>query len=418
MKKALVVVVVVLLLGVGLVGSLSSSASAETLTIWVGGQAAQLGDSWNEAISRYEDDTGHDVEIQRFGFSAYYDKLTTALAGGSGPDLAFADLGGWVPTFAKRGWLTPMEEELQSWDGTDTIWENLWPTVTYEGERYGLPWYTDDRLLLYNKKMFRDAGLDPEDPPKHWEELAYAAKKLTDEGKRVYGYGVSGTRTEHATLGYMIFLYGAGGQLLTDDYSEAAFDSEAGLRALKFYTDLANKWEVSPKATSNNEDDYRDMMAQNRVAMAIGGPWSFPLIEKANPDVEYAVSMHPYATEPASVLGGWALVIPKSSSKKELAWGLAKHLTSYETWMFWIEEEGGPMPVRKDVANDAPALQTENWQTVFDAYSDAVPRPPIPEYPEVSNQIRLMIQDVLLGNATPEEAISKAAEEVNDILAD
>ncbi|MFN3284218.1 MAG: extracellular solute-binding protein, partial [Pseudothermotoga sp.] len=132
-------------------------------------------------------------------------------------DLAFADLGGWVPTFAEKGWLEPMEEQIKKWEGTPQIWPNLWPTVTYKGIRYGLPWYTDCRLLLYNKTMFEQAGLDPNNPPKTWDELLAAAQKITDAKNRIYGYGVSGTKTEHTTLGYMMFLYAAGGKLLTDD---------------------------------------------------------------------------------------------------------------------------------------------------------------------------------------------------------
>ncbi len=411
MKRFLVLSFIIL----GILGA--STFNAQTLSVWIGGHVAELDETWNEVISKFEDNTGIKVEVQLFGFDTYYDHLVTALQGGVGPDLAFADLGGWVPTFASQGWLEPLDDKLNSWDGTNEIWENLWPTVTYEGKRYGLPWYTDARLLLYNKKMFRDAGLDPENPPKTWEEFLYTAMKLTDPSKRVYGYGVSGTKTEHTTLGYMIFLYSAGGKLLTDDYSKAAFNTPEGLRALKFYTDLALKYNVSPNPLSYHEDDYRNLMAQNRVAMAVGGPWSFPLIESANPDIEYGVSIHPYAVTQASVLGGWALVIPSSSKNKEGAWELASYLTSYETWMFWVEQNHGPMPTRRDVARDAPYFQqNENWQVIFEAFPNAIPRPPIPEWPQVSEQIQIMVQDVLLGNSTAEDAIKKPEINVNNIL--
>ncbi|HOI34863.1 MAG TPA: sugar ABC transporter substrate-binding protein [Mesotoga infera] len=398
---------------------LAITGVSQTINIWIGGQVAELDETWDMIISKFEKETGKKVEVQLFGFDIYYDKLLTALQAGQGPDLAFADLGGWVPTFAEKGWLEPMGALLDSWDGVEQIWPNLWPTVTYKGERYGLPWYTDCRLLLYNQTMFDAAGLDRNDPPKTWEELVYQATKLTDASKRVYGYGVSGTKTEHTSLAFIIFLYGAGGQLLTDDYSAAAFNTPEGLRALKFYTDLALTYGVSPNAITYNEDDYRNMMAQNRVAMAIGGPWSFPLIETANPAIvnNYTVSLHPYGSTPASVLGGWALVIPSASKNKESAWELAKYLTSFETWMIWIEAKGGPMPTRKDVCYASPVLQDPKWQVIFETFPFAVSRPPIPQYPQISEQIQIMIQNVLLGKATPEEAIKTAEANVNAILA-
>lgn len=390
----------------------------KTLTIWIGGQVAELDETWNSVIKGFEQRYGIKVEVQLFGFDTYYDKLVTALQAGKGPDLAFADLGGWVPTFAEKGWLEPMEEQLKKWEGTPQIWPNLWPTVTYKGVRYGLPWYTDCRLLLYNKTMFEQAGLDPNNPPKTWDELLAAAQKITDAKNRIYGYGVSGTKTEHTTLGYMMFLYAAGGKLLTDDYSKAAFNTPEGLKALKFYTDLAKKYGVSPNAVQYHEDDYRNMMAQNRVAMSIGGPWSFPLIEAANPNIvgKYSVALHPYDSQPASVLGGWALVIPKSSPNKEDAWKLAEYLTSFDVWMKWVEEKGGPMPTRMDVCTKSKLANDPKWQIIFKTFPYAVARPPIPQYPQVSEQIQIMVQKVLLNELTPEEAIKVAADNVNKIL--
>ncbi len=399
----------------------SPSFAKDNIKIWVGGQVAELDDTWNSVIEKFENQTGKNVDVQLFGFDVYYDKLQTALMGGKGPDLAFADLGGWVQTFADKDWLEPLDERLEHWDGTEQIWPNLWPTVTWKNVHYGLPWYTDARILLINDKMFKDAGLDPLSPPKTWDELLAASDKIKDPKKKIFAYGQSGTRTEHTTLGFIIFLYGNGGKLLSDDLTKAAFNTKEGLEALKFYTDLASMEGISPKAVSYNEDDYRNMMAQNRIAMAVGGPWSFPLIETANPEIKgnYSAAVHPYGKNPASVLGGWALVIPKYSENKDDAWQLAQYLTSKETWMFWIDQKGGPMPTRMDVGKESPVFKNDpKWQVILDVFPNAIPRPGIPEYPQVSLEIQDMIQNVMLGKKTPEQAIKEAEEAVNTILAD
>jgi multiple sugar transport system substrate-binding protein len=403
-----------------MVGMFSGVINAkEKITVWVGGHIVAEEDTWKEIINNFEAQEGVEVDYQLIGFEVYFDRLVTAFSAGQAPDVTFADLGGWVPTFASKGWLEPLDDKIASWDGTDKIWENLWPTVEYKGNKYGLPWYTDCRLLLYNKRMFREAGLDPNKPPTTWDELLEYAQKLTDESKHVYGYGVSGSKSEVTTLGYIMFLYSNNGKLLTDDYSKAAFNTPEGLEALKFYTDLYKEYKVSPPNTlAYGEDEYRDMMAQDKIAMAIGGPWSFPLIEMANPAIkgEYAVALHPYNTTPASVFGGWASVISKESKNKELAWKFIKYITSYEVWNMWIERHGGPLPTRKDVCEDNPIFKDPKWQVVLGTFPKAGFRPPIPEYPEVSNVIQAMIQDVLLGEATAEEAIKVAESEVNNIL--
>lgn len=409
----------VILLMVGMV-LLSVTALSESITLWVGGQVAALGKTWNALINQFEQQTGIQVNVQRIGFDIYYSKLVTAYRSGEGPDVAFADLGGWCPAFAARGWIIPMDNFLKTWNGTKEIWSNLWPAVTYKGKRWGVPWYTDCRLLLYNTTMFKEAGLNPNDPPKYWEQFLNDALKLTDKSKHTYGYGVSARMDEETTLGYMIFLYGAGGQLLNNDNTKAAFDSPAGLRALKFYTLLAK--EVSPNALTNNEDSYRPILAQGRVAMAVGGPWSFALLAKENPNIvgHYMVALHPYAVRPASVFGGWALVVAAKSNHKEAAFKLIKFLDSYDTWMYWTEHENGPLPARKDVALNTPAFKKPDvadlWNVVLKVFPTAYARSAIPQWPEVSTEIQKMVESVLLNQMTPEKAITYYANRVNVIL--
>lgn len=402
----------VLMAGVG-------SAAREKLIVWVGGHVVEQEGSWKEIIEGYSKEYGIDVEYQLIGFEVYYDKLVSAFKAGQGPDVCFADLGGWVPTFAAQGWLEPLDSYLASTGTTKQIWPNLWPTVEYEGKRYGLPWYTDCRLLLYNTKMFSDAGLDPAKPPKTWAELVDTAKKLTDPATRTYGYGVSGNKSEVNTLGYMMFLYSNSGLVLTPDYKRAAFNTREGLEALKMYTDLFRVHKVSPPGTAGyGEDEYRTMMAQGKVAMAIGGPWSFPLIELANPAIKgnYAVAVHPYGSKPASVLGGWASVISKKSTHKDAAWKFVDYITGYDMWMKWIADNGGPMPARQDVCKDAPTFKDPKWQVIMETFPHAGVRPPIPQWPQVSEQIQIMVQNVITGKDTPEGAIAAAEREVNKIL--
>ncbi len=417
MKRVMVVLAMLAIMALSFVGF------GETISLWIGGQVAALGTTWNTLIKQFEQQTGITVNVQRIGFDVYYQKLVTAYRSGEAPDLAFADLGGWCPAFAARGWIMPLDDFLANWDGTSAIWPNLWSAVTYKGKRWGVPWYTDCRLLLYNTDMFKKAGLDPNNPPKYWEQLLIDALKLTNKSEHIYGYGVSGRMDEITTLGYMIFLYGAGGQLLNDDNTKAAFDSPAGLRALEFYTALG-KLGVSPDPLTNNEDSYRPMLAQGRVAMAIGGPWSFPLLAKENPAIvgHYKVALHPYAVRPASVFGGWALVVAANTQHKDAVFKLIKFLDSYETWMYWTEHENGPLPARKDVALNTPAFKkpevADLWDVVLKTFPTAYARSPIPQWPEVSTEIQKMVESVLLNKMSPQEAITYYAQEVNKILAE
>ena len=145
LKRLIVLLLLVLVVGV---------LTAKEVTIWFGGHAAELSSTWKTLIKRFEQKTGIKIRYQLIGFEIYFDKLISAFQAGEASDVAFADLGGWIPVFAEKDWLEPLDSRLKTWEGTKQIWENLWPAVTYKGKVYGVLWYTDCRLLPYNKEMF------------------------------------------------------------------------------------------------------------------------------------------------------------------------------------------------------------------------------------------------------------------------
>ncbi len=427
LKIRLLSVMVAVALMVGLVSAPIASAAppaqkpfeGQELTVWIGGHVVEQEELWDEIIKMYEAQSGAKINYTLIGFDVYQEKLVGAFAAGSPPDVSFADLGGWVPTFADKDWLEPLDTQLASWEGTDQIWPNLWPTVTWNGVRYGVPWFTDCRALLYNKAMFEEAGLDPDSPPVTWYDLLVTAQKLTQADKGIYGYGASGIHNEISTLGYMMFLGGNGGQLLTPDFTAAAFNTPRGVEALRFYSELFTKYQVSPLGSANTgEDDFRTAMAQSKVAMAIGGPWSFPLIEMANPDIKgkYGIAMHPYNLKPYSVMGGWASVVAKASTKKDLAWDFIADISSKDTWLYWLTKSPGPLTARMDAAKETPTYQNPLWSVILETFPTADVRAPIPQWPEISSTIQDMVQSVFVGEATPEEAVKTAADKINLIL--
>ena len=95
--------------------------------------------------------------------------------------------------------------------------------MTYEGGIYGIPRGANTIALYYNADMFKAAGLDPDNPPKTWDELYEAAKALTDPAKNVYGLAFSAVGTEEGTFQFLPWLQMAGG-----DYDNV--DTEGGAR--------------------------------------------------------------------------------------------------------------------------------------------------------------------------------------------
>jgi len=134
------------------------------------------------------------------------------------------------------------------------------------------------------------------------------------------------------------------------------------------------------------------------------------------PDMEFGVSRLPHNGTPASWSNGFSVEISSQSKAKDAAWKFVDFITGYDVWMNWVERHGGPMPTRMDVCNAVPEFKDPKWQVILDAFPHAKVRPPIPEWPQVSDRIQNMVQTVITGKVSAEEAIATAEAQINEIL--
>jgi len=201
MKKSLTIPLFLFLVMVTMQLGAQKTAT-QKLSVLIGGHVIEESDAWKYIINNFKNQYNVDVDYQLVGFEGYRDKLVTSFASGIPMDVVLCNLIGDTADFASRGWLEPIDNRLAAWEGTAQIWPKLWEAVTYQDKRYGIPWYTDARLLMYNYDLFEKAGLDPKKPPQTWEELRAYAKKITAPAKGVYGYGVSGASSLITTCAY------------------------------------------------------------------------------------------------------------------------------------------------------------------------------------------------------------------------
>ena len=115
--------------------------------------------------------------------------------------------------FASRGLLLDLTPYIEKSEiiKTEDIFPGPLSSVTYEGGIYGIPRGANTIALYYNADMFKAAGLDPDNPPKTWDELYEAAKELTDPSKNVYGLAFSAVGTEEGTFQFLPWLQMTGG---------------------------------------------------------------------------------------------------------------------------------------------------------------------------------------------------------------
>ncbi|HHV36638.1 MAG TPA: extracellular solute-binding protein [Candidatus Cloacimonetes bacterium] len=205
-----------------------------------------------------------------------------AIAGGVAPDVIYVNFR-QSDTYIKKNLLYPLDEfiaeesaELLDLRVEKPVWQVIKRKKKGETEDkiWALPYETLVRVLMYRKDLFRRAGLDPNRPPRDWEEFREYAQKLTDPQAGVFGTMFAiGTQSAYD---WLPLLWAAGGDAVVFDEEkdrwEATFASEAGVDAMQYYLQLASeewtdKTGRKQRGYSMRDGDWGHMWSDGKIAM-------------------------------------------------------------------------------------------------------------------------------------------------------
>lgn len=340
-------------------------------------------------------------------------KLQAAAQSRTLPDIVIGDLV-TVPRMAKTG----QAVDLKPLVGENT-WSDIYPEMLKFGDQGGkqisIPVSSNTLAWMFNKTDFTKAGLDPANPPQTWDELKAASAKIRQAtGKPGFElFTTPGTDGEGVTWNFQVSLWQAGGEFLNQDNTKAAFNSEAGKKALQFWVDLV-KAKDSPLAPWGEFEKGKAASAQEGSWMA--GIW------KPKPPFDFGVAQipHPADGQPATNMGGEQAVVFTQDKAEQKAAG------EFLTWFVdpaqntsWSEKTGF-LPVRKSVAESAEYKDfVKNTLPELQPFVDALPtakaRPATPLYPQVSLAFAKQVEEALHGKAV-DQALADAETQVNAIL--
>ncbi len=400
----------------GLVGPLGISAAQEQiqLTFWnywdgKNGESIQaLVDRYNEAHPEVH------IENVYIGWGELLPKLQIAIAGGDTPDMAAADMA-WMPLLANSGKLLPLTDLVASAaEPMDDFYPALLDVDTYGDVLYGLPVSTNNLELFINADLFTAAGLDPATPPTTWDELKEAAVACANPDAGVVGMELYTLPGEGLTWQFQVYLWQAGGDFLSEDLTSAAFNSEAGLKALNYWIDLIDSGAYSLS-------DW-GLFGQGQSCMVMDGTWMVGIWADTLP-FEWTTAPMPYPADgqPATNMGGEHMfIMAQDEARQQAAWDFMAWFTSPEIQTEW-DMMTGFMPVRDAVAT-SEAYQTwiqdtePRLQPFVAMQQYAHNRPPVEVYAELSDVFSGMLEQALYGQMSAQEALSAAEIAVNALL--
>ena len=160
-------------------------------------------------------------------------KTVAGFTAGNYPDVAY-QYGSSAAQLVRQPKLVDLTDQVKA---PSVDWNDFYPSAreaaTVDGKVVGVPALIDNLSLVYNKKLFAEAGVAPPTNDWTWQDFRDAAKKLTDASTKTYGWAYVNDGSEDTVWRYLAMLWQAGGDLLNSDNTKPAFDSAAGKAALQ-----------------------------------------------------------------------------------------------------------------------------------------------------------------------------------------
>ncbi len=396
-----------------------ADGAGKSLTVWImEGTNKDATAFFADVKKTFKTQTGADLNVQMVPWTGAHDKFTTAIAGGTTPDVAEVGTT-WTGEFGQAGALLDLTGDVTASGGESGLVPGLVESAKVDGKLYGMPWYAGVRSVVYRTDLFAKAGVKP---PTTWAELADVARKVKAANPGVTAFPMPGD----SSYSVFPFVWGAGGEIATRSGTKwtCSLSSAKARAGLQYYSDLALKDGVSnPAATTWKETDIRDSFIKGQSAMVISGSWTPAAILAKAPDLKgkigaFAIPGQTGGMSP-SFLGGSHLSVFEGSKNPELAWAFVKLMTYGDFAGEWGTQTGffpgTKALLDKVIAANDPLVAPFAKQ--FTEAGKSVPVTPAWGKVEGAKTVTAMTQSILSGKASVEQATSTACAAMDKQLA-
>lgn len=385
---------------------------ARTLTFWTIGRE---GEAVGPLLAGFErEHPGLTVKVEQMPLTAAHQKLLTAIAGGSTPDLG--QLGNtWLPELATLGALEPLQAQVDRSPvvRADDYFQSIWATNVVDGTLYGVPWYVDTRLLFYRRDLLHRAGFDA--PPRDWAQWRRMLAALSDP--QHHTYGILLPTNEYEQL--LSLALQQPEPLLREGNRYGNFESAGFKRALAFYVDTF-RLRQAPAVSNVEAGNPWAEFGRGVYAFYLSGPWNIGEFRKRLPIAaqgDWATAPLPGPDGPGlGLAGGSSLVIFRRSAHKAEAWALIEYLARPAVQQRFYTLLGD-MPPRR-ASWEGGALQRDPKAQAFRLQLEQVrPTPAVPEWERIANEMQLVAAQAVAGQLSIDQAAAELDRRVDRILA-
>ncbi len=384
---------------------------------------------FEKLVNLYVEKSGNTVNLATTPFTGMQEKTRNAT---TAPESEFDIVNlneGWYATFYAGKFMSDInaidpgyvvDPNVIEYDYA-TRWDHSINYSSKNGTLYGLPINGNIQLLYYRKDLFDGAGLKP---PETWDDVAAAAAKLMKKPD-LYGFSSRGQKAGFAVAyDWLAFLRACNGDWVAKPGTDwtVTVANENGKRAIDLWTKLL--WEYGPENVADvGQAELQQLMLSGKIAMAemVVANWA----SMDNPEKSLVVDKVEVVPMPAAnpgrkatTTGIWVMGIPVNlpDERKQAGLTFLKWALTYEAQMEYTKF--GAVPVRQDVyASDLGKEHKYRWMgAMAESTQYIVQSIRIPEGPQITEVLELMLNQVIAKQVDPHEGLDKAAAQIVDIL--
>lgn len=395
--------------------------------VWWHSMGGELGKVATELVEQYN--ASQSLVVVEEVFQGTYDeslnKMKASMDTDSGPTLIQVyEIGSRFMIDSKA--ITPMQHfiDAEQYD-LSQLEENITNYYTFDGKLNSMPFNTSNPILYYNKDMFQAAGLDPENPPKSYEELQEVAAKLTKDGQAGASFAIYGWFMEQffANQGAEYVNNGNG---RISPATESLLNGAAGVDTLSWWKSLVDSG--AALNLGRKTDDTKKAFAAGQVAMTLDSTASLRgLVDAVGGKFEVGTAFLPKpaaANDGGVIVGGASLWIlnNKPEAEQQAAWDFIKFLAQPDIQAFW-HVNTGYFPITKKAYEEQlvrdnlaayPQFQTAVDQLHASKPSTASMGVVMGVFPEARQIVEGAIEEALTGVKEPKQALDDAATAITE----
>lgn len=393
--------------------------------VWWHSMGGELGKAVDHLVAEFNKSQA-EVKVEAIYQGSYdesLNKMRASMGSGAGPAIVQVyEIGSRFMIDTKA--ITPIQKFIDA-DQFDIsqLEENILGYYTFNNQLYSMPFNTSNPILYYNKTMFKEAGLDPEQPPKTYEEVAETAKKLTKDGKYGASFAIYAWFMEQffANQGAEYVNKGNGRDGVTD---ASLLADEAGRNTIAWWNQMTE--DGSALNLGRKTSDTKQAFVAGQVAMTLDSTAALRgIVDSVGSSFEVGTAFLPKpanAGKGGVIVGGASLYIlnNRSEAEQQGAWEFIKFLASPEQQAYW-SVNSGYFPITKKAYEHElvkenmkkfPQFQTAVDQLHQTELNNATKGAVMGVFPEARQIVEQAMEEVLNGGKMPEEAFKAAQDEI------